>query len=388
LQLSIIIVNYNVKYFLEQCLASVQLAVQGLEAEVYVVDNHSSDGSVAYLQALFPQVNFIALDHNPGFARANNLALARCRGRYVLFLNPDTIVAEDTFSKALAFMEAHTDAGALGIRMVDGSGRFLPESKRGFPTPWAALCKQLGLYRLFPNSAIMNHYYLGHLPPNNSHPVEVLAGAFMLVKKMVLDQVGSFDEQFFMYGEDIDLSYRITQAGYRNYYFASSTIIHFKGESTSRHSLQYVRVFYQAMQLFVTKHFKGTGAGLYRVMLYAGIGLRASIGTMSRLFTRKSQNLPMPPDVALKAEGWPAGMQLPVAMRVGEQRVVLHDAAAETFPSCCVLVVGNSLSLWAAIGKLESLGAHTPCWLHVANTRSMVMSSNKAAAGLAGEFCG
>jgi GT2 family glycosyltransferase len=382
MQLSVIIVNYNVKHFLEQCLAAVRLAAKGLELEVLVVDNNSSDGSVAYLQPLYPEVRFIALDHNPGFAKANNLAFQQCSGRYVLFLNPDTIIAEDTLSKTLMFMEAHPDAGALGIRMIDGSGRFLPESKRGFPSPFTSFCKQLGLHKLFPHSKIFARYYLGHLPNHETNEVEVLAGAFMLLRKDVLDSVGSFDEQFFMYGEDIDLSYRITLAGWKNYFFADSTIIHFKGESTAKQSLQYVKVFYQAMLLFVKKHFHGRGALLYRLLLYAGIALRGMLGAITRLFAQRETQPSIPHELKLQFHG-SATAALPSQVKLGNEALpLLPDATAQQHLLC----IGSGWPASAAIQWLEQHGAHSPCWLHVQGTGSMVLSKDKNRAGLVAVF--
>lgn len=284
MKFSVIIVNYNVKYFLEQVLLSVRRAAQGLAVETFVVDNNSKDDSVAMVRERFPEVKLIANQQNVGFARANNQAIRASSGEYVLLLNPDTVVAEDTFAKCLAFMEAHSEAGGLGVRMVDGSGEFLPESRRGFPSPWVAFCKTFGLSSLFPNSKLFNHYHLGYLPEGETHEVEVLAGAFMLLRRSALDEIGLLDEAFFMYGEDIDLSYRIVKAGCKNYYFPETTIIHYKGESTKKGSLNYVRVFYQAMIIFAKKHFQGGKASLFVVMLQMAIYLRAFLTLISNIF--------------------------------------------------------------------------------------------------------
>jgi O-antigen biosynthesis protein len=286
LQLSIIIVNHNVKYFLEQCLCSVQKACANLQAEIFVVDNQSSDGSQAFLEQRFTGVHFVWNTVNEGFASANNRAVAMAQGRYVLFLNPDTIVPEDCFERCLAFMEAHPKTGALGIRMVDGSGRFLKESKRAFPSPLTSFYKLSGLIRLFPRSQRFGRYYLGHLDEHQNHRVDVLAGAFMLLPRQVLQTVGSFDDTFFMYGEDVDLSYRIQQAGYDNYYFAESTIIHFKGESTKKGSLNYVRLFYKAMSQFVQKHYSGSRAGIFNLSVQAAIWGRAVMSVLARFVQR------------------------------------------------------------------------------------------------------
>ncbi len=277
MQLSIIIVNFNVKHFLEQCLFSVLKACKNITAEIIVVDNNSTDGSRELLQPAFPQVTFIWNSINAGFAKANNQALAFAKGDYILFLNPDTIIPEDCFEKCLSFFKQHTNAGALGIRMIDGSGKFLKESKRAFPSPLTSLYKLSGMAKLLPHSKTFAKYHLGHLSETESHEVDVLAGAFMMLPKTVLNKVGSFDETFFMYGEDVDLSYRVQKVGYSNYYFAESTIIHFKGESTKKGSLNYVRLFYSAMNLFVKKHYSGTKARLFIVLIQVGIIIRALV---------------------------------------------------------------------------------------------------------------
>jgi GT2 family glycosyltransferase len=286
MRLSVIIVNYNVRAFLEQALLSVRKAMQGIAGDVWVVDNNSSDDSVRMVRERFPEVRLIANAGNPGFAVANNQAIRESAGEYVLLLNPDTVVEEDTFHKCLAFMDTHPDAGALGVQLLDGSGRFLPESKRGFPSPWVAFCKTIGLGHFFPKSRRLNGYYLGHLNPNDTNPVEVLAGCFMFMRRAALDKSGLLDEAFFMYGEDIDLSYRIIQAGYKNYYFPETRIIHYKGESTKKGSLNYVRTFYQAMIIFTRKHFSGSRAGLFILMLQAAIWLRAGLTLLANAVHR------------------------------------------------------------------------------------------------------
>jgi GT2 family glycosyltransferase len=261
----------------------VRKALSNTQGEVWVVDNNSVDDSVRMVQEKFPEVKIIANKHNPGFAVANNQAIKECQGEYVLLLNPDTLVEEDTFEKCLQFMDAHPDAGALGVKLIDGSGKFLPESKRGFPTPWVAFCKTFGLSSIFKKSRLFNRYYLGYLSENETHEVDVLVGCFMFMRREALDKSGLLDEAFFMYGEDIDLSYRITQAGYKNYYFPETKTIHYKGESTKKGSLNYVKVFYQAMIIFTQKHFQGRSAGLFISMLQAAIWFRAGI-TLARSF--------------------------------------------------------------------------------------------------------
>ncbi len=286
MKLSVIIVNYNVKYFLEQVLYSVRRAAEGLAVEVFVVDNNSVDESVAMVEEKFPEVILIANKDNPGFSIANNQAIRISKGEYVLLLNPDTVVEEDTFSKVIKFMDEHPDAGGLGVKMIDGSGTFLPESKRGFPSPWVAFCKTAGLSKFFPKSPTFNQYHLGYLDKNETHEIEVLSGAFMLMRKSVLDEIGLLDEAFFMYGEDIDLSYRIVKAGYKNYYFSDTTIIHYKGESTKKGSLNYVRAFYNAMIIFAEKHFEGEQAKLYVFMLKVAIYLKAFLTLVTNFFKK------------------------------------------------------------------------------------------------------
>lgn len=284
MDLSIIIVNYNVRYFLEQALLSVERATVDLEAEVWVVDNNSADTSVAMVRERFPWVRLIANPGNPGFSVANNQAIRESTGKYVLLLNPDTVVEEDTFHRCFDFMEAHPDAGGLGVKMIDGQGSFLPESKRGLPTPWVAFTKAFGLARLFPRSRRFNHYHLGYLDQNETHEVEILAGAYMWMRRKALDEVGLLDEDFFMYGEDIDLSYRLIKGGYKNYYLPTTSIIHYKGESTKRGSLNYVRVFYQAMIIFARKHFVGSQARLLTGLMQLAIYVRAALTVVANLW--------------------------------------------------------------------------------------------------------
>lgn len=291
--LSVIIVNYNVKHFLEQCLYSVQKACAGIDAEIIVTDNNSSDGSRGFLEPVFPAVNFIWNSENLGFARANNQALAQAKGEFVLFLNPDTILPEDCISKCLEFFRSNSSAGALGVRMVDGSGKFLKESKRAFPSPLTSLFKLSGLAKLFPRSKTFARYHLGHLSEHEDHEVDVLAGAFMMIPQSVLKQIGNFDERFFMYGEDVDLSFRIQQAAsstigqrYRNFYFSKTTIIHFKGESTKRGSLNYVRLFYKAMNLFVKKHYSGSKAGVFIFLIQTAIIFRAALSAIGNILKK------------------------------------------------------------------------------------------------------
>lgn len=286
-KISVIIVNYNVEYFLEQCLNSVLKALKLVQGEVFVVDNNSIDGSVEMVRKKFPSVHLIANKDNKGFSSANNQAIRISNGEYVLLLNPDTVVEEDSFLKVVQFMDEHPDAGGLGVRMLDGKGKFLPESKRGLPTPSVAFYKIFGLSAIFPKSKRFGKYHLGYLSEFKNHEIDVLSGAFMLMRKETLDKVGLLDEAFFMYGEDIDLSYRIQLGGYKNYYFSDTRIIHYKGESTKKSSVNYVFVFYRAMVIFAEKHFSQKNARLFSFLINAAIYLRAGLAIGMR-FIRKA----------------------------------------------------------------------------------------------------
>ncbi|MFT4752733.1 MAG: GT2 family glycosyltransferase [Salibacteraceae bacterium] len=286
-RLSVIIVNYNVEYFLAQCLYSVRKAAQSANIETIMVDNNSSDGSVEMTRRLFPEVKVIANKDNRGFSKANNQAIRISQADYVLLLNPDTLVEEDTFKKCIDFMDQHPDSGGLGVKMVDGKGQFLAESKRGLPTPMVAFYKIFGLSNLFPKSATFGQYHLGHLDKDKTHKIDILAGAFMMMRKSVLDKVGLLDEAFFMYGEDIDLSWRIKLGGYENYYFPETRIIHYKGESTKKSSVNYVLVFYNAMIIFAKKHFTKSNAKVFEILIQMAIYFRAGIA-LSRRGVEKS----------------------------------------------------------------------------------------------------
>lgn len=245
-------------------------------------DNNSSDGSRDFFQGRFPTVTFTWNSQNLGFAKANNIVLTYASGDYILFLNPDTLVPEDCFHKCVTFLNSKEDSGALGVRMVDGAGKFLKESKRSYPSPLTSLYKLSGLARLFPHSKTFGSYHLGNLNPLQNHEVDVLAGAFMMIPKKIINIVGPFDEDFFMYGEDVDLSFRIQQAGYKNYYFAGTGILHFKGESTRKGSLNYVKLFYKAMIIFVRKHYGGSKAGLFTFLIQSAILIRACISVIGK----------------------------------------------------------------------------------------------------------
>ena len=267
MQLSVIILNYNVRYFLEQCVLSVEKALAGIDGEIIIIDNNSPDDSCAMMKAKFPHIKLIENKENSGFPKGNNIGVAQAKGEYLCILNPDTIVAEDTFTKIMKTENWQLNTGIVGCKLIDGSGAFLPESKRGVPTPWVAFTKIFGLYKLFPNSNWFNQYYAQHLSENESGEVSILVGAFMVLKRDLYLQVGGFDENCFMYSDDIDLSYMILKTGKSNYYFHETSVIHYKGESTIRDGT-YMKRFREAMQFFYKKHFKKSW--FFDVMMQVG----------------------------------------------------------------------------------------------------------------------
>lgn len=289
MRLSVIIVSYNVKYFLDQCLESVfhsdlHLASGGeFELEVYVVDNASVDGSAEMVRERYSQVHLIANQDNSGFAAANNQALRCCTGDWALLLNPDTIVERDTFGQCIDFFLQHPDCGGLTVKMINGEGKYLKESKRGFPTAAASFYKMSGLIKLFPHSRRFAAYYMGHLPDDETNPIDILPGAYLMISRKALGDVGLLDESYFMYGEDIDFSWRIKLASYENYYMPSARIIHYKGESTKHGSMNYVYTFYNAMSIFVKHYFSGSHARLFNILLHIAIWLRAGAAWAKRI---------------------------------------------------------------------------------------------------------
>lgn len=284
--LSIIIVSYNVKFYLEQCLSSVFSASKNIDTEIFVVDNQSTDGSAQMVETKFNDIVLIKNNKNVGFSKANNQAIKKAKGKYILLLNPDTVVQEDTFEHCLHFMEKNAEAGAVGVKMIDGKGQYLPESKRAFPSPAIAFYKIFGLSILFPKSKNFGKYHLVHLDYNKTQAVDVLSGAYMFIRKETLDKSGLLDEDFFMYGEDIDLSYRIIKAGYKNYYLPATKIIHYKGESTKKISLNYIIVFYKAMNIFAKKYFYHRNKYIYILFIRPAIVFRAFIAVVSMFVIR------------------------------------------------------------------------------------------------------
>jgi len=368
MDLSVIIVNYNVKYFLEQCLCSLRQAIGSLKAEVIVVDNNSTDGSVAYLSEKFSFARFIINKSNEGFAKANNQALEQSKGRYILFLNPDTIIPEDCFTQCISFIQSKPDAGAMGIRMIYGSGSYLKESKRGFPSPWVSFCKMSGLTAIFPNSSIFAGYYLGNLSSKQNQKVEALSGAFMLIKKEVLQITGGFDERFFMYAEDIDLSYRIYKAGFGNYYFAETTIIHFKGESTTKDA-SYLRLFYKAMGQFVQKHYSGLSSKIWVPFLQTGIWLRSFIASSTQ---SNANNDSQPIPAQFKCMGDKSS-----CLGINSQSSTINDS------DNIVYCTGEQFSYRQLIKEIESRPSGKNIFIHGKDTGSIVGSGSKNERGIA-----
>jgi len=272
MKLSIVIVSYNVRRYLDKCLESVAIALEGIEGEVFVVDNASSDDTMTNLPPRYPWVRFIANDENVGFARANNLAIRQAQGQYVLLLNPDTTVGEHTLREAVSFMDAHPEAGGAGVKMHNEDGTVAPESRRAIPTPWVSALKMLGFTR---------RYYMSHLPWDEPCQIEVISGAFCLLRHDALREVGLLDEDFFMYGEDIDLSYRLLKGGWQNWYLPLP-IVHYKGKSTRKTDYRYVHVFYQAMLIFFRKHYSHLSI-FYTLPVKMAIYFRAFIALIDLL---------------------------------------------------------------------------------------------------------
>lgn len=289
MRLTVVIVSYNVKYYLEQCLDSLYRAIDGVEAEIYVVDNHSKDNSVEYLQERFHNVNFIACNHNMGFARANNIAINRTKSEYILLLNPDTIVGENTIKESLKFMDSYKTAGALGVQMLKCNGEKAMESRRGLPSPLTAFYKMCGLCAKYPKNRRLGKYYMSYLPWDKPEQIEVISGAYCFIRREAINKAGALDEDFFMYGEDIDLSYRILKQGYTNWYLPTK-ILHYKGESTQKSSFRYVHVFYEAMLIFFRKHY-GHMALWISIPIKAAIYFKATCALFKMVFGKIHKSL-------------------------------------------------------------------------------------------------
>lgn len=323
MQLSVIILNYNVGYFLEQCVLSVQNALATIDGEIIVIDNYSSDDSCAMMKQRFPNVKLIQNNENLGFPKGNNIGVVQAQGEFICILNPDTVVAEDTFTKVLAFAQKQSNLGILGCKLIDGAGKFLPESKRGIPTPWVAFTKITALYKLVPNSRTFGKYYAQHLNENQTGKVDILVGAFMFLKRDLYLEVGGFDEDCFMYSDDVDLSYRILQKGKSNYYYHETSVIHYKGESTIKDET-YMKRFQEAMNFFYKKHFSpdGSGSALFSIFMKAGIVFFSLV----KMFQGKSSIKTVPKSYLLYSANEKLAKKLRLVL---QNKVRFHDLKTE-----------------------------------------------------------
>lgn len=335
MQLSVIILNYNVRYFLEQCVLSVQEAVSTLDAEIIVVDNNSDDDSCLMMKERFPCVKLIENKENFGFPKGNNIGVKEAKGKYICILNPDTIVAEDTFAKILAFAEEKVNLGIIGCKLIDGTGKFLPESKRGIPTPWIAFTKVLGLYKVFPKWNIFNQYYAQHINENENGKVDILVGAFMFMKRQLYNELQGFDENCFMYADDIDLSYRALQRGKANYYFHETTVLHYKGESTVKDE-RYMKHFQEAMNFFYRKHFKESF--FFSFFIQIGIWFFA----FAKMFQGKSERKPLPENYVFYSSNAVLSEKLPSILK---NKVSFLDFKKEKMVNSCHVLEGKSVEI-------------------------------------------
>ena len=333
--LSVVIVSYQVRYYLAQCLDSLNRALEGMDGEVIVVDNHSSDDTVPYIRKHYPWVRLIANNHNLGFARANNIALNLAQGEYILFVNPDVVVSENALKDCECYLSEHDDAGALGVCMLNRDGSRALESRRGVPTPMTAFYKMSGLCGLYPKSRHFGRYYMGWLPWDFPVEIEIVSGAFTMMRTAVMRQMAGYDEEYFMYGEDIDLSYRLLKAGYKNYCLPIQ-ILHYKGESTHKSSFRYVHVFYEAMLIFLQKHF-GQLSALLTIPIKVAIYAKAfsALLTMSVHKIKKMLGFTIRP-----------GRKQPVYVCVGEQTMLDRcKAKIEEKVYEGIYIQGNSTTL-------------------------------------------
>jgi len=335
MQLSVVILNYNVRYFLEQCILSVQEAIVAIDAEIIVVDNNSSDESVLMMKEKFPNVKLIENKENFGFPKGNNIGVRQAKGKYICVLNPDTVVAEDTFIKILAFAERQNNLGIIGCKLIDGTGAFLPESKRGIPTPWVAFTKIFGLYKIFPKIKLFNQYYAQHLNENESGKVDILVGAFMFLERELYEDLKGFDENCFMYADDIDLSYRALQMQKTNYYFHETTVLHYKGESTIKDEKYMVR-FQEAMNFFYQKHFKRSS--FFSVFIQIG----AFLFSIAKMFQGKPKEKPLPKSYFLYSENENFAKKLAPIL---ENKVAFLNFKEEKLVNSCLILKGKKAEI-------------------------------------------
>ncbi len=335
MQLSVIILNYNVRYFLEQCVLSVQEAIADLDAEIIVVDNNSSDDSCFMMKTRFPEVKLIENKENFGFPKGNNIGVEQASGKYICILNPDTVVAEDTFTKILAFAEEKQNLGIIGCKLIDGTGEFLPESKRGIPTPWVAFTKIFGLYKLFPKSKLFNRYYAQHLNENQTGKVDILVGAFMFLEKDLYQKLNGFDEECFMYADDIDLSYRTLLHEKDNFYFHETTVLHYKGESTIKDEL-YMKRFQEAMNFFYQKHFKKSW--FFSFFIQTG----SLVFSFVKMFQGKPKENPLPESYILYSKNANLFEKLASIL---ENKVSFLDFKEEKMVNSCLILKGKKTEI-------------------------------------------
>lgn len=375
MQLSVIILNYNVRYFLEQCVLSVQKALEGIDGEIIVIDNNSSDDSCAMMKQRFPNVKLIENKENAGFPKGNNIGVARAQGDYICILNPDTVVAEDTFSKILNFITLsavemlNSQPGIIGCKLIDGTGSFLPESKRGIPTPWVAFTKIFGLYKFFPENKLFNRYYAHHLSENQSGKVEILVGAFMMMKRELYNELGGFDEKCFMYSDDIDLSYMALQKGKTNYYFHETSVIHYKGESTIKDGT-YMKRFQEAMNFFYKKHFK--------VSLFFSFFMKIGIVVFSliKMFQGKSKAKPIPERYILISDNEETKSKLEAKLK---REVELRMSVTPLIPKFSEIILDtNYLSFTDAISILEQNKSHSYTFKILPQNSNFIIGSNSS----------
>ena len=377
MQLSVIILNYNVRYFLELCVLSVQYALKNIDSEIIVVDNYSSDDSCSMMRNRFSNVKLIENSGNYGFPIGNNIGVAVAQGEYICILNPDTVVAEDTFMKVLAFAKKQKDLGIVGVKLIDGTGNFLPESKRGIPTPFVALTKIMGLYKLFPQSKLFGKYYAQDLDENETGKVAILVGAFMLMKRDLYLEVGGFDENCFMYSDDIDLSYRILQEGKSNYYFHETTVIHYKGESTIKDD-SYRKRFQEGMAFFYKKHFQTSF--LFSVFMKIGMVYFSIVKTVQAKAKRKINRenyILISDDETLKSE-LEISLQKPVKLQIwySESKVF-----AQTFSKNQVTEIifdQNQLDFKTIIALFEANKNKTICFKIIPKGTEFLIGSNSS----------
>jgi GT2 family glycosyltransferase len=335
MQLSVIILNYNVRYFLEQCVLSVQEALSAIDSEIIVIDNNSSDDSCLMMKERFPDVKLIENKKNFGFPKGNNIGVAQAKGKYICILNPDTVVAEDTFTRILAFAERQTNLGIVGCKLIDGTGSFLPESKRGVPTPWVSFTKIFGLYKVFPKWKLFNQYYAQHISENETGKVAILVGAFMFMQRDLYVDLEGFDENCFMYADDIDLSYRALLKQKENYYFHETTVLHYKGESTVKDE-KYMKRFQEAMTFFYQKHF--------RKSLFFSIFIKIGILFFSfvKMFQGKHKVKPLPQSYVLYSSDMKLHEKLSSVL---ENKVHILDFKKEKMVNSSLIFKGKTVEV-------------------------------------------